>query len=60
MIKTYIIHKGKSKKEFQTIKIPRGTVLFRGLSFENKKIIVHYLMTLLEYEMVRVIKFLQL
>ena len=37
MIKTYIIHKGKSKKEFQTIKIPRGTVLFRGLSFENKK-----------------------
>jgi len=38
MIKTYIIHKGKSKKEFQTIKIPRGTVLFRGLSFESKNI----------------------
>jgi len=36
MLKTYIIHKGKSKKEFQTIKIPRGTILFRGLSFENK------------------------
>jgi hypothetical protein len=32
MFKTYTI-KGK---DYQTVKIPKGTVLFRGLSFENK------------------------
>lgn len=39
MIKTYIIR----GKEFQTIKIPKGTVLFRGQSFEIKQIIQYYL-----------------
>jgi hypothetical protein len=32
MLKTYKIN----GKKYQTIKIPKGTVLFRGLSFENK------------------------
>jgi hypothetical protein len=33
MLKTYLIQ----GKEFQTIKIPKGTILFRGIVFENKK-----------------------
>jgi hypothetical protein len=32
MLKTYLIQ----GKEFQTIKIPKGTILFRGIVFENK------------------------
>jgi hypothetical protein len=48
MIKDYTLQ----EISFQTLTIPKGTILFRGLHLEDKKIILIYLMILLDIKMV--------